>query len=205
MLRKDEEAHGHEGKTGGMIAAGDAMDLTQARLDLARALGAASGALEAADRFRAVRQWLIARGAEALHIDPAAAPGLVEIIQRAVRAPAGPARRAFAILLVDALAVPGLLAPGLAAPRLPAPGLLAPGLPAPGLLSARRSQARLERDIRALLESALQDVLWRAGYPFAGDPDAKRRSLATLAASIDEHLRPLEPTFPAWLSGLPER
>ncbi len=91
-------------------------------------------------------------------------------------APAGPARRVFAVLLVDALAVPGLL-------------------------SVRSSQARLDRNIRALLERALPDVLLRARYPFGGDVDAKRRALIALHASIDEHLRPLEPSIPTWLSG----
>jgi hypothetical protein len=157
-----------------------AMDLAQARQDLARAVAAASAASHTADRFRAARQWLVRTGAEALQIDPATVSGLADIVGRAAGAAPGPARRAFAVLLVDALAVPGLL-------------------------SARSSQARLDRDICALLESALPDVLQRSGYPFAGDLDAKRRSLARLAASIDDYLRPLEPTFPAWLSGLPER
>ena len=71
----------------------------------------------------------------------------------------------------------------------------------PGLLSVRSSQARLDRAIRALLESALPDVLLRAGYPFGGDLDARREALARLHASIDEHLRPPEPSIPTWLSG----
>jgi hypothetical protein len=154
------------------------MDLTQARLDLARALEAASAAPHAPDRFRAARRVLVTRGAGALHIDPMAAPGIADIVGCAAGAAASPARRAFAVLIVAALAEPGLL-------------------------SVRSSQARLDRDIHAFLESALPDVLRRSGYPFAGDFDAKRQSLARLHASIDEYLRPLEPTFPAWLSGLP--
>lgn len=156
------------------------MDLAQARQDLARAVAAAAAAPHAAERFRAARQWLVRTGAEALRIDPATASGLADIVGHAAGAAPGPERRAFAVLLVDALAVPGLL-------------------------SVRSSHARLDRDICTLLESALPDVLRRSGYPFAGDVDAKRRSLARLAASIDDYLRPLEPTFPAWLSGLPER
>jgi hypothetical protein len=154
------------------------VDLRQARLDLARALEAAAAAPHGTDRFHAARQLLVGSGAAALHIDPATAAGLTDIVERALRAPPSRARRVFAVLLVDALAVPGLL-------------------------SARSSQARLGRDIQALLESALPDVLLRAGYPFAGDLDAKRQALARLHASIDEHLRPLEPSIPAWLSGRP--
>lgn len=152
------------------------MDLTQARLDLARLLRTASTAPHAADRFRTARQFLVTIGAEALCKDGAAAPGLADLIGRAASAPPGPGRRTFAVLIVEALAVPGLLA-------------------------ARSSQARLDRDIRALVESALPDVLLRAGYPFDGDLDAKRRSLARLHMSIDEHLKPFEPSIPTWLSG----
>jgi hypothetical protein len=152
------------------------MDLKQARLDLARALEAGTAAPHAGDRFRAARQLLVTTGAAALDIDPATAPGLADIVERAACAKASPVRRVFAVLLADALAVPGLL-------------------------SVRSSQVRLDRGVRAFLEIALPDVLLRAGYPFAGDVDAKRRFLARLHASIDEHLRPLEPTIPTWLSG----
>jgi hypothetical protein len=156
------------------------MDLTQARQDLACAVAAAAAEPHAADRFRAGRQMLISRGAAALHIDPTATTGLLDLVERAALAPACPERRIFAVLLVDALAVPGLL-------------------------SVRSSQARLDRGIRTLVENALPDVLLRAGYPFGGDVDAKRRSLAKLHATIEEHMRPLEPSIPTWLSGLPER
>lgn len=155
------------------------MDPTQARQDLARALDAASAAPHVADRLRAARELLLGYGAAALGIDAAAVSGLVDILERAALAPVRPARRGFAMLIVDALAVPGLL-------------------------SARSSQARLDRAIRTFLESALPDVLLRSGYPFAGDVDAKLRSLAALHTSIDEHLRPLEPSIPTWLSGRPE-
>jgi hypothetical protein len=156
------------------------MDLAQARLDLARALEAATATPHAPDRFRPARQMLVDRGAETLHIDPAAAAGLAYIVEQALQAAASPARRVFAVLLVDALAVPGLL-------------------------SVRSSQARLDRNILTLVERALPDVLLRARYPFDGDVDAKRRALLALHASIDEHLRPLEPSIPTWLSGRAER
>ncbi len=152
------------------------MDLAQARRDLAHALEAGTAALSQGDRFRVARQLLVTSGATASTIDPATAAGLADLVERAVHAPASAARRGFAVMLVDALAVPGLL-------------------------SVRSFQLRLERDIRALAESALPDVLLRANYPFTGDADSKRRFLAGLHASIDEHLRPLEPSIPPWLSG----
>jgi hypothetical protein len=83
--------------------------------------------------------------------------------------------------------------------------LLVDALAVPGLLSARSSQARLDRAVRALVENALPDVLLRAGYPFAGDVDARRRSLSRLQATIEDHLQPLEPSNPTWLSGRTER
>jgi hypothetical protein len=132
--------------------------------------------LAAAERG-AARQFLIARGARVLQIDVAAAPNLETIIGQMARAPASAERRLFAILVVDALGVDGVL-------------------------DARSSRARLERAICALLEGALPDVLHRAGYPFDGDMDARRRVLATLQASIEAFLALPEPTFPGWLSGL---
>lgn len=161
------------------------MDLTQARQEFARSLEAAP---DAADPLGAARRLLLARGAAALELDPTTVPGLADIVDQMARAPASPARRVFAVLLMDALAVPHLLSAR-----------------SSHALPARSSQARLDRAIHALLESALPDVLRRGGYPFSGDLDAKRRSLTKLSASIDDYLRPPEPTFPAWLSGLPER
>jgi hypothetical protein len=168
------------------------MDLMQARLDLARAvqdasaapagverLGASAGnrlEVSAGNRLGPVRQWLVTCGATALGLDPAATPDIAALVEHAARAPASPARRAFAVLLVDALGVPGLLA-------------------------VRSSQARLGRATQALLESALPDVLLRAGYPFGADLEARRKALARLPTSIDEHLRPPEPSIPTWLSG----
>jgi hypothetical protein len=155
------------------------MELTQARLLLVRAMQAASTAAQPAAQFRAARQLLVRLGAEALGIDPASITGIAELIGCAARAPASPARRNFAVLIVDALAVHGLL-------------------------SARSGQLRLDHDICAFLECALPDVLLRYRYPFGADLDVRRYALAKLHASIDEHLRAPEPTFPRWLSGLPD-
>jgi len=147
--------------------------LEQARQEFADVLAADANA---PDRLQAARRWLCTRGAAVLQVEPAAAPRLPELIRRAASAPAGPARRIFAVLILDALAVPGLLV-------------------------AERSQTRLERDVCALLEQALPHVLARSGYPFGGDLDARRRHLISLAAAIDDYLRPLEPSIPTWLSG----
>jgi hypothetical protein len=147
--------------------------LVQARRDFAAVLAASAGAQE---RLSAARHWLIARGAEAVQIDAGAAPGLTELIRRAASAPAGPERRVFAVLILDALA-------------------------APGLLLADGSRTRLERDVCTLLEQALPHALVRSGYPFGSDLDARWRHLVPLASVIDDYLRPLEPSIPTWLSG----
>ena len=99
------------------------MELKETRLDLARAMAAASTAAQAADPFRAARQLLIHLGAEALGMAPDSVSGIADIVAHAARAPASPSRRAFAALIADALA-------------------------AHGLLSARSAQARLDRDQR---------------------------------------------------------
>jgi hypothetical protein len=155
------------------------MELKETRLDLARAVAAASAAAPATDRFRAARQLLIRFGAEAVGMAPASVSGIADIVAQAANAPASPSRRGFAVLIADALA-------------------------AHGLLSARSAQARLDRDICALLESALPDVLLRFRYPFGTDLDTRRRALNGLPAVIDELLQLPEPTFPKWLSGLPD-
>ncbi len=152
------------------------MDLDQARLELAGILGLDCKAPPTPERLNAARQWLIARGTEALRIEPATAPALADVIRDATSAPASPPRQSFAVLIVAAL-------------------------PVPGLLSSRTSRARLERDVCALIETALPHVLLRAGYPFGAELDVRQRHLVMLAASIDEYLRPLEPSIPTWLSG----
>ena len=137
------------------------MDLDQARLELAGILGLDCKAPPTPERLNAARQWLIARGTEALRIEPATAPALADVIRDATSAPASPPRQSFAVLIVAAL-------------------------PVPGLLSSRTSRARLERDVCALIETALPHVLLRAGYPFGAELDVRQRHLVMLAASIDE-------------------
>ena len=60
---------------------------------------------------------------------------------------------------------------------------------------------QIASDILALLERALLNPLRRAGYPFDAAPYDKRQALARLHATIDEHLRPFEPSIPRWLHG----
>jgi hypothetical protein len=155
------------------------MEQTQARQEFARLL-AAAGQAPGDERLRAARLWLAARGAAALPPDTAASPSLAVLLRQVATAPPNPARRIFAVLVVDALASPGLLA---------------------GTAPA----ARLDRAVCSLLEAALADVLRRARYPFDGDFDARRRALAALPANLDECLQPWEPTFPPWLNGLRQR
>ena len=116
--------------------------------------------------LRAARQVAIEHCRAALRIEPSAAPSLGEVLRLALSAPATAARRACAVLLVHALAVPGLIPPASSG------------------------------DVCALTESALRDVLLRAAYPFDGTIEAKMRVLERLHTTLDDLLQPLEPTFP---------
>lgn len=147
------------------------MDLEAARAELSRA--AATAAPSTGMRFRAAHDVLAARGVEALGITGAGL-ALDEIVRIAIEAPPTEARRAFAVLLVHALGLPGLLP----------------------------TRGRTADDVRLFLERALLNPLRRAGYPFGGTPHDKRQALARLHATIDEHLRPPEPSIPLWLHGL---
>jgi hypothetical protein len=126
-------------------------------------------------RVRAARELLIKRGAEALQIPPP--PVLDEIIRVAIAAPPTEARREFAVLLVYALGVKG-------------------ALPIRG---------ETECLIQSFLERALLNPLRRAGYPFNGTAYDKRQALAGLYHTIDELLRPIEPSIPRWLHGVGPR
>ena len=104
----------------------------------------------------------------ALGMEPTGLPSVVSVIRLATEAPARPTRRSCAVLLVHALAVPGLV------------------------------PAASARDLCALVEGALRDVLLRCGYPFGGSIGEKMRVLQRLHATIGELMQPLEPTFPNW-------
>jgi hypothetical protein len=143
----------------------------------ARLSGTPDIAAPTEQRVRAAREWLIQRGTETLQIPPRPGTALDEIIRVAIGAPPTEARREFAVILVCALGIEGLLP----------------------------TRGEIERLIRSFLEQALLNPLRRAGYPFDGSPYDKRRALASLHTTIDEHLRPLEPSIPRWLHGVGPR
>jgi hypothetical protein len=95
-------------------------------------------------------------------------PSLGDVIRMATEAPMRPGRRACAVLLLHALAVPGVI---------------------PSVLAG---------EVSALAESALRDVLLRCGYPFGAPVDEKMRVLERLHIRLNELMQPLEPTFPNW-------
>jgi hypothetical protein len=152
------------------------MDLEQARRDLARALDEQAEP-NTEKRAQAARQVLVAAGMEALGLDAASRPSLADAVRLAVSAPQSPARRGFAVLLVRALGVDGVVA-------------------------TRSNRGGLDRDVCAFVETALPSVLQRAGYPFGAETYERRRALGKLHATIDELLKPLEPTFPPRVQGL---
>jgi hypothetical protein len=134
-------------------------------------------AAPADQRVRIARDWLIKHGIETLQIPPRPGIALDEIFRVAIGAPATEARREFAVFLVLALGMDGLLP----------------------------IRGETERLIQSFLELALLNPLRRAGYPFNGTAYDKRQALAGLHTSIDEHLRPLEPSIPRWMHGVGPR
>jgi len=149
------------------------MDIEAARAELIRALNAPGDGEQAAPRFRAARQVLIDRGADALSVPRKDVHSLEHILGLAAGATLTPALRSFAVLLVHAMGTEGLM-------------------------PIRGDNERLTR---LFLERALLNPLRRANYPFDGAPYDKRQALARLHRTIDEHLRPPEPTIPLWLHG----
>ncbi len=65
------------------------------------------------------------------------------------------------------------------------PGLVDTGLPA----------------IQRFLERVLHHTLRRARYPFEGTADQKRLALERLHLTIEDDMRPLEPSIPTWIPG----
>ncbi|HEX3993041.1 MAG TPA: hypothetical protein VHX39_17860 [Acetobacteraceae bacterium] len=129
-------------------------------------------------RVRNTRDLLRKRGTEAFQIPPGQIPpgpgiALDEILRIAIGKSPTDARREFAVMLVYAIGIEGVLP----------------------------MRGETERLIRSFLEQALLNPLRRAGYPFDGTAYDKRQALAGLHATIEEHLRPLEPTMPRWLHG----
>ena len=126
-------------------------------------------------RARTVQRILIEQGRVSFAIGPAS---LHQIIRHAAQAPQSAERRAFGVLLVHALRVKDAVRP-------------------------RGSAAQFDRDVCTFVESALLNPLRRAAYPFSASTYEKMQFLSDLHATLDEHMKPLEPTFPPWLSGLP--
>jgi hypothetical protein len=142
------------------------MDIQVALHDLSEALTDGAGTHEA--RLRLARRILIDRGIEALKVEFPRNPTLDSVVRAATTAPQTPARRAFAVLIVHALATRGLVPTGSIG------------------------------DVCTLIESALLHSLIRCGYPFGASIYEKRQALDRLRTNIDELLEPLEPTFPNW-------
>ena len=110
-------------------------------------------------------------GVVALDIIPAGTLTLGAIVRRGTSMPGSPARRAFALLIVYAMAIEGLVA-------------------------VPSQQARLDRDLCGFLEFALPDILRRAGYPFEAELYQRRRFLQRLHTSLDDLTAPWTPHFP---------
>jgi hypothetical protein len=144
------------------------MNLEEALRELVTTLGAADGARGRDARLRAARRVIVRQCAAALGMEPLGQPSVASVIRLATDAPGRPARRACAVLLVHALAVPGLV------------------------------PAASAGDVRALAEGALRNVLLRCGYPFGGSIEERMHVLARLHTTIGELMQPLEPTFPNW-------
>jgi hypothetical protein len=149
------------------------MDQEHARRELDDVLLAAD--LPADRRARAVQRILIEQGRAA---SGTGAVSLHQIIQDAGQAPQSSERRAFAVLVVHALKIKDAVRP-------------------------RGNTAQFDRDLCSFVESALLNPLRRAAYPFTAPTYDKMQFLSGLHATLDEHMKPLEPTFPPWLSGLP--
>ncbi len=152
------------------------MELEQVLRDLKQAMNEPAQ-LDEKIRLQAARQILVAHGADMLGIARSAIPSLHDLIKSAAAASPSASRRAFAVLLVHALAFDGLVA-------------------------ARSTRTQFDRDLCAFIENALPTVLQRYGYPFGSETYARRRSLERLHTVIDDLLKPFEPTFPPTVQGL---
>jgi hypothetical protein len=119
---------------------------------------------------------VIAAGTAALKIEYSNGLSLGDVIQRAAHAAHTPDRRCFAALIIHALSIDGLI-------------------------PSTSDRSDIDRNVCALAESALPEVLDRFKYPFRGQAFEKRRALEGLHARISELLHPLA-TPPNNLPGL---
>ncbi len=148
------------------------MNIEEVLRDIAEAMAAAAVARGRDAGLRAARRVLAERCATALGLELADRPSIASVIRLAADAPEQRARQDCALLVVRALAVPGLV-PAVAA-----------------------------GDVCAFVERALRRGLLRCGYPFGGSVEEKLRVLERLHTRIVAMVEPLEPTFPSWIQGL---
>jgi hypothetical protein len=141
------------------------MDLHRVLQGLPDALAAGNGAR---DRLRNGQRFVTGACLTALGIELAPQHTLPGVVRLAAVSPNPAARRDCAILLLHALAVPGLV------------------------------PAEAYPDVCALAEDTLRTALVRCGYPFGGSPEARFDVLQRLPTRIAELMEPLEPTFPNW-------
>ncbi len=117
-------------------------------------------------RFFGARRVVTAAGIEALQIQYSNGLSFGDVLLHAVSTPRTPDRRSFAVLVIDALAVDGLI-------------------------PSTSKRADIDRNVCALAESALPEVLDRVKYPFKSQSYEKRRALEGLHASVVELLSPV--------------
>jgi hypothetical protein len=150
------------------------MDLEAARVELTRTARDATQGGEAKHRILSVQAVITRYGTEQLRLPQSPGLSFSDILRVAMEMPPGDARRDFALLLVHAV----------------------------GTVESALARGETERLLQSFLERALLNPLRRAGYPFNGTAYDKRQALMALHTTIDEHLRPLEPTIPRWIHGL---
>ncbi len=141
------------------------MDVDRFLRDLSDALAAGNGAR---NRLRNGRKVVIEACLTALDAERTGQQSLAAVIQLVAVSPKRAAQRDCTVLLLHALAVPGLVS------------------------------AETHRDVCALAEDTLRPVLLRCGYPFGDSTEAKIGMLERLHTRIAELMEPLQPTFPNW-------
>jgi hypothetical protein len=143
------------------------MDMDGLRRELADAVVAGRQARLRAARMRPAREVVARRCFAALGLGPSG-PQIEAAIRLALKATDQAPRRTCAMVLVHALAVPGLVPSGPTG------------------------------DACLLIEDTLRPALLRCRYPFSGTMEQKLGVLAGLHSRIDELSEPMEPTFPTW-------
>jgi hypothetical protein len=143
------------------------MDLDGLRRELDDAAAAGAGARGHAARMRPARDVAARHCLEVLGV-ASSGQTIEAAIRLALQATDRAQRRSCAMVLVQALAVPGLMPSGCIS------------------------------DVCLLIEDALRSALLRCEYPFAGTPEQKLAVLDRLHTRIDELTQPMEPTFPNW-------